>query len=64
MVMRKAKDAGVHVAMGYITQTLGYADPQPIEPEDERARLQREFITAVKALDTIQNRMNTLQAVA
>ena len=64
MVMRKAKDAGVHVAMGYITQALGYADPQPIEPEDERARLQREYIEAVKRMDTIQSRMNGLQVAA
>ena len=35
----------------------GYADPMPIAPEDEAAQLQREFITAVKALEGIQQRL-------
>lgn len=57
MVMRKARDAGVHVAMSYITQALGYAEPQPIEPEDEKAALMREFINASKVMSALHNRM-------
>lgn len=47
-VMRKAKEAGCHVAMAYIAQQCGYADPQPIEPQDELAQLQRRYIESVK----------------
>jgi hypothetical protein len=47
-IMRKAKAVGCHVAMAYITQDVGYADPQPIEPQDELAKLQRDYIQAVK----------------
>lgn len=56
-IMRAAKAIGCHVAMGYITQMLGYADPQPIEPEDERAKLQRLFIAAVEQQRQIMAQM-------
>jgi len=57
MVMRKARDIGVHVAMAYITQTIGYADPQPIEPEDEKAALKRAFIEQSKQMQALFARM-------
>lgn len=58
MIMRKARDLGVHVAMAYIAQTIGYADPQPIEPEDEKAALMRQFIAATKTMQAITSRMD------
>lgn len=58
MIMRKARDAGVHVAMAYIAQTIGYADPQPIEPEDEKAALMRQFIQATKTMQALSARMD------
>lgn len=57
-IMRKARDAGVHVAMAYIAQNIGYADPQPIEPEDEKAALMRQFIQATKTMQAITARMD------
>ncbi|HXI14749.1 MAG TPA: hypothetical protein VNM48_00160 [Chloroflexota bacterium] len=57
MVMRKAKEASIHVAMAHIAQMVGYADPQPIEPEDERAALQREFVQASKGMQALFARM-------
>lgn len=59
-VMREAKQAGCHVAMAHIAQEVGYADPQPIEPEDEKARLQRDYIAAVKSIGTIAQRLEAL----
>lgn len=52
-IMRAAKNAGCHVAMGYITQELGYLDPQPIEPEDEQAAIQRELVELLKRQETL-----------
>lgn len=37
----------------YIARECGYADPAPIEPEDEIARLQREFVEATKQLGAL-----------
>jgi hypothetical protein len=61
-LLRWAKDQGFHGAMAYINGEAGYAAPVPIEPEDEYARLQREYIAAVKALQQITPKLETAQA--
>lgn len=47
LILRTAREAGCHVAMAYISRECGYAEPQPIEPADEAAALQRQFVAAV-----------------
>jgi len=47
-LLRKAREAGFHVAMEFIAAEAGYTKPSPIEPLDELAQLQRDFIAAVK----------------
>lgn len=59
-IMRAAKQIGCHSAMFFITQEVGYSEPQPIEVDDEKARLQRDYISAVNALKTISSRMEAL----
>lgn len=59
-VMREAKGIGCHVAMAHIAQEVGYSEPQPIEPEDERAKLQRDYIAAVKSITSIAQRLEQL----
>lgn len=56
-VLRMARERGFHAGINFIARETGYADPQPIEPEDERARLQREFIEAQKAMQKLADRM-------
>ena len=56
-ILKEARKVGCHAAMAYISRECGYADPQPIEPEDERAELQREYIAAVKTLAAITTRI-------
>lgn len=65
LIRREARKAGVHILASYECRDAGYADPQPIAPEDEAAQLQREFIASVKALQAIQQRMarNGMQVV-
>lgn len=60
-VMREAKKVGCHSAMFYITQLIGYTEPAPIEPEDEKAKLQREVVQIGKVLDGIVTRLEALQ---
>lgn len=66
LIRQEARKVGVHILAHYEARDAGYSEPVPLNPEDEAAQLQREFIAAVKALDTIQNRMGAsrLQAVA
>lgn len=66
-LLRLGRERSCHAAMNYLTRESGYSDPAPIEPEDERARLQREFIEAQKAMSRLADRMEQvglLKAVA
>lgn len=58
LIRRAARQAGVHILAHYEARDAGYAEPQPLNPEDEAAQLQREFIAAVKAMEVIQARMS------
>ena len=58
LIRRAARKAGVHILASYEMRDAGYADPQPITPEDEAAQLQREYIAAVKAMSAIQARLD------
>jgi hypothetical protein len=49
-----------HTGMTHIARACGYADPQPVDPEDARAALQREFVQAVKAQEQILKRLEAL----
>jgi hypothetical protein len=56
-IARRGREAGCHSLMLFIARETGYSDPQPLEPEDERANLQREFIRAQKGLEALAKRM-------
>jgi hypothetical protein len=56
-IRRWARSEGVHVMATYELRAAGYADPQPIEPEDERARLQREYVAAVRTLTALTQKL-------
>ncbi len=59
-ILKKAKEAGIHSAMAYIASECGYALPQPIEPLDEAAQLQKEFIQAVQTQERLLHRFERL----
>ena len=46
-ILRMGREIGCHAAMAYIAGEAGY-QAIPVEPEDEKAKLQREFIESVK----------------
>lgn len=56
-IMRQGREAGCHSLMLFLARESGYTDPQPVEPEDERAKLQREFVQAQKAMAQLAARM-------
>lgn len=59
-LLKEGRAAGCHAAMNYLAREAGYGDPIPVEPEDERARAQRDFEAAVKALGTVTDRLARL----
>lgn len=62
LILRLAKGKGCHAGMHFIARELGYSDPLPVEPEDEKAKLQREFIESTKALARMAQRIEQLGA--
>jgi len=61
LLLRMGREVGAHAGMLYLARECGYADPQPIEPESEVARLQRDYIEATKLLMRTASRIETLQ---
>jgi hypothetical protein len=64
LIMRLAKESGCHAGMEYLCRSLSYSAPVPVEPVDEFAQLQKEFIQASKAMEVIASRLEHLQAPA
>lgn len=56
-VISEAAKAGCLAGVTYINRECRCADPQPIEPEDERAALQRQFVEQSKAMQQLAQRM-------
>ncbi len=59
-ILREGRKANAHAAINYLLREAGYADATPIEPEDERARLQREFLAGVSALTQLAKRLEAV----
>jgi hypothetical protein len=62
-VARRGRAAGCHAVMEYLTRDAGYTC-EPIEPEDQAAELQREFVDAVDRLTQIQQQLARLPPAA
>lgn len=60
MLLRLARQAGYHQSMAYVASEVGYEEPRPIEPQDQYAALQREFVNATKVQAQILERMERL----
>lgn len=62
MMLRLARHRGFHEAADFMMSELGYAPPVPVDPRDEAAELQRQFIAASEQLTAMLGRMESLQA--
>lgn len=56
-LLREARRAGAHAAMGFVAGWCGYEDPRPIEPRDELAQLQREFLDGMRRNEKLAERL-------
>lgn len=59
-LIAKGREVGCHTAMAFLARDCGYTDPVPVDPEDERAELQRAFLASMKAQKDILKRMEAL----
>lgn len=62
-VMRLARAKGCHAGMQYMADALGYSMPAPVEPRDEAAELQRQFIERSAELMKMAERIQRLAVV-
>jgi hypothetical protein len=59
-LLRKGRETGCHSAMNYISDEAGYTRPSPLEPLDEMAELQRQYIDSVKEQRRIADRLERI----
>lgn len=62
LLLRLAREAGVHTGMDFFTEDCGYRRPQPVEPQDAADALRREFIDSTKRLGELARRIETMDA--
>lgn len=60
-LIREGRRVSCHALAAYVMREGGYADPAPIEPEDEKARLQREYVEAARAMARMAERIERLE---
>lgn len=60
LILREARRVNCHVGMHYLADSCDYHRPDPIEPADELALLQREYIQSVKQQQQLAKRMEQM----
>lgn len=61
-IKAQAKKVGSFAAVFFECDEVGMSRPTPIEPEDEYAKLQRQFIESQKGMQQIAERMEHLHS--
>lgn len=61
LLLRLGRERGLHHGVEFMLHDLGYAAPVPIEPQDELAELQRQFLEATRHMQAMASRMEQLQ---
>lgn len=64
LLLRIAREKGIHLAVSWILSSLGYAPPQPIEPEDQQAELIRQFNRSAAEVVAMGERIARLNITA
>src|SRR6185312_11398155 len=59
-IMRLARERGCHAGMQHVAHELSYSMPAPVDPPDEIAELQRQYIEAAKAMVKVAERIEKL----
>lgn len=60
LLLRLARGKGIHTAIGWILDELGYAKPVPVDPEDQQSDLMRQYIRSVEQQRQLVDRLARL----
>jgi hypothetical protein len=56
-IARRGREMGVYLITAFINSDTGFQPPVPIEPDDEKAELQRRYIASVEEQKKLTARM-------
>lgn len=56
-LLRWGRERGVHLGMHWLCDEVGYARATPVDPQDTRADLQRQFLHGVEQLEQLARRL-------
>lgn len=59
-ILKRGREAGCHLGTAYLLRDIGYADPVPVTPEDQRDEAMRQFSSAVKTVQDLAGRLEKL----
>lgn len=59
-LLKEGRKIGCHTAIHFMATEAGYSSPTPIEPKDEMAELQRQFMESVRMQAKIADRIEKL----
>lgn len=62
-LMKAGRQDNCHDIATYLLRDCGYQDPIPIEPDDERAALMREFVLATERMEKLSKQMQRVGLV-
>jgi hypothetical protein len=60
VIARRGREIGCYLITAFINAETGFALPTPIDPEDQKAELQRRYIASVQEQKAITARMERL----
>ena len=55
-LLKLGREMGCHSGLRYINSELGYRPPDPVDPVDEKAEIEREFVDSVRRLEKMLER--------
>lgn len=61
LLMRKAREIGFHGLAGYFMREAGYAQPVPVDPESEAARLAHTLERVIGVAEQVASRLERLR---
>jgi hypothetical protein len=59
-ILRKGREASCHAAMHFLCDEAGYTRATPLDPKDELAQLQRQFIESARGVQALGERIERL----
>lgn len=60
LLLKIGRDVGCHAAINFVAREAGYDDPKPVNKEDQKERLQREFVESAKHLSKLSESLKAL----